>query len=559
MHPQTRLIHTLLCCVLLWLPTWAQAKSIALLIGINTYQHARPLEGAVNDVEVLKKVLTTKWGFAASDIRTLTEQNATHANILRELNALQTRSAAGDFVLVYFSGHGTSATDTSSSLALPHTSGAFVPVDLPAMDSVRKMDQAALEKVLIVGRTHLRPIFTKLEQDRQVFVISDACYSGNMVRSLKSGQSMRYLPIQSGGDSMASTQPIATAAPVVYPYKRLVFLSASSEGQPALDINKELLTGNPTLDNKPHGAMTDALLRVFTGKVPADINGDGRLNYAEVHQAVLQFMATRGYDQVPQRLPSLNDDTRQSTAALLFGMGVPQRNLPVVQANAQVTLHLADNLSHLQSELASISGISFVPANQAAHLNINRSVRGIELRSAADEVILTVPKVNSTLLRRIAAEVWWRGLVVRTRPSFQVEIETNPSTRGNTFLNGERFVFNAKTSQAAALIILSLNAAGEVSVLYPQTPRQQNLHAANQLLTLPETEKIQVTPPFGVDQVLILALPALPSDWGKIEQIATPVAITDPRLRALEPILAAQNGKFAWQLLNVRTYQALAK
>ena len=53
------------------LPTPADAAGgkHALLIGIDTYPHARQLKGAVNDVEAMRRVLTADLGVPAANVR----------------------------------------------------------------------------------------------------------------------------------------------------------------------------------------------------------------------------------------------------------------------------------------------------------------------------------------------------------------------------------------------------------------------------------------------------------------------------------------------------------
>ncbi|HNN28883.1 MAG TPA: caspase family protein, partial [Agitococcus sp.] len=49
----------------------ASANHIALLVGINDYPSPNQLEGAVNDVQAIKKTLIDKWQFSEKDIVTL--------------------------------------------------------------------------------------------------------------------------------------------------------------------------------------------------------------------------------------------------------------------------------------------------------------------------------------------------------------------------------------------------------------------------------------------------------------------------------------------------------
>lgn len=540
----------------------AQAKPVALLIGINDYRNVTPLQGAVNDVQALRDVLVDNWGFAPKDIRSIVDGEATHANILRELAALRQRSAPGDFVLVYFSGHGTSALDTKSNLPLPYSSGAFVPVDFPGAARLRELVKAdRLADALIIGRTHLRPVFSALEKDREVFVISDSCFSGSMVRSINLAEAghYRFVPINLGQDSMmatssapvsASKEPVAEA----FPYQRLVFLSASSDREPARDIQTTDLIATPTLDGKPHGALTDAMLRVLSGEVAADVDGDGKLNYAELHRASMQFMESRNYGHTPQRLPGMAEDRLHSASASVFGIGAPKRGLARVRPVTQVTVRLAPALSQLKSVLAGIAGVRLVGAADQAMLEVVPANGGIVLRAGSGDPILTLPVANELLTRRIAAEVWWRGLVAQAKPDFEVQVETSPATRGNTFVSGDQFVFNARTSQPASLVILNINPEGYVAVLYPQKEEQAGQHPAGQMLSFPEHEKIEAGVPFGMDQVVVLALPKAPVNWHGVKKIKDLASIDSPQIRGVEKLLSEQGGRFAWQSVEVRTY-----
>lgn len=112
---------------------WGAGKRVALLIGIADYPHLEspqgPLQGPVNDVTALRALLIERWGFSAGDIRTLIDRQATRVAMLDELRALEKRSAAGDEVFLFYSGHGTSALDSRLSPPLPQGSGAMVPSD----------------------------------------------------------------------------------------------------------------------------------------------------------------------------------------------------------------------------------------------------------------------------------------------------------------------------------------------------------------------------------------------------------------------------------------------
>jgi Caspase domain/Domain of unknown function (DUF4384) len=90
----------------------------ALLVGINNYRSSKwnkqnlILRGAVNDVKLQKELLVYRFGFNSSDIRILTEKDATRENILKAFEEHLIKWAKpGDVVLFHFSGHGSRIAD----------------------------------------------------------------------------------------------------------------------------------------------------------------------------------------------------------------------------------------------------------------------------------------------------------------------------------------------------------------------------------------------------------------------------------------------------------------
>jgi hypothetical protein len=553
----------LLCGIFLLCISNAFAKPVALLIGINEYQNVGQLEGAVSDVQSMQKTLIERWSFKSADIKTLLNGQATHANIIKELGALKQRSAAGDFVLIYFSGHGTSALDSHVNLPLPYSSGAFIPVDAPSPDQLGDLARRnRLGEVLIIGQTHLRPVLLELEKSRQIMVIADSCYSGNMVRSITPGRKahFRQVPINFTSDAMmqnsSSVRP-EKAAVADYPYQHVMFLSAASDREPARDIQNSDLIALPTIDNQPHGALTDTLLRVLKGDIPADLDGNGKIDYAELHQTVLHFMEEREYGHTPQRLPSLKEDSKHLASQPLFGNGIPKGGNKVAVLVKQVAVKLPTELDNLRSTLESINGIKVVGDTEQAALQLASVANGIELRAGSGDPIARFPSANQALTQRLRAEAWWRNLVAPARPAFNVHVETDPATQGNTFVEGESFAFHVQTETAAHILILNIDAAGDVTVLYPQKLSEQIRQVAQQTLVLPgqsEQDRIVVTPPFGMDQVVVIALPNTPDDWYGISQIHGATPVGQSALLSIEKLLADQHGKFAWQAMEIRTY-----
>ena len=83
-------------------------RKFALLVGVNQYAYvAAPLQGCVNDVLLVKALLEEVYGFEPAHVKTLTDEQATAANIVAELGRLAAMARPQDTVVFLFSGHGT--------------------------------------------------------------------------------------------------------------------------------------------------------------------------------------------------------------------------------------------------------------------------------------------------------------------------------------------------------------------------------------------------------------------------------------------------------------------
>jgi type VI secretion system VasD/TssJ family lipoprotein len=100
---------TLIACCALGLPAQASESSTkgrALLIGINKYQSFPSLRGAANDVDAIRQLLVTRYGFAEASVQVLLDQEATRQGILSALAKLQQTAKADETIYVHFSGYG---------------------------------------------------------------------------------------------------------------------------------------------------------------------------------------------------------------------------------------------------------------------------------------------------------------------------------------------------------------------------------------------------------------------------------------------------------------------
>jgi hypothetical protein len=143
----------------------------ALLIGINKYRTVPKLQGSLNDIDTMKQILITRWGFPEDHIRLLTDEQATRAGILAALNQFVSETWPQDTVYIHYSGHGSQVADLNGDEPDDHLDETLVPQD------------GRTGTVPDITDDELEAIFTRLPTAR-AFIVLDSCHSGTATRSL---------------------------------------------------------------------------------------------------------------------------------------------------------------------------------------------------------------------------------------------------------------------------------------------------------------------------------------------------------------------------------------
>jgi hypothetical protein len=298
----------------------ANGAQHALLIGINDYPGIRSLEGPLNDVELMDAILHKYWNFNQPNIIKLTNEQATKQNIKSAIITLAEKGKQGDQILIYFSGHGTSAADVTLPVTLPRKTGALIPYDIADV-----YDEQDLLERLLIGKRDIRPLLRKFDEaGMHVLMVIDACFSGNVVRNRVNSDALptrfirfgNLLPFKGHKQTLSTRRKFTTEEP--FPYKNVVSLSAAQEYEIAQDIPQTKLSQYPTIDGKPHGAFTDSLARVLSGEVDADSDKNRIIELGEVYLAVKKLMYSRNLSSTPKLLPEYAANTDDSSSLILF-------------------------------------------------------------------------------------------------------------------------------------------------------------------------------------------------------------------------------------------------
>ena len=241
----------LFCFYALSFNSLAQKKH-ALIIGINNYKPAnaiistskaarnwRNLDGCVNDANAIKDMVMSKYAFAASDIKTLINEEANREAIITQLKNLVQTAQKGDVVFIFYAGHG-SQVKNSLSAELDKKDETIVPVD------------AWKEGVADIRDKELSAFFNQLlDKGVLLTVIFDSCNSGSIGRGdnfLNGPPKNRYIET-ADYDAKDASQPQRPED------RGALIISAAQDFESAIEQADE--------NNNPHGAFTLALLKAL--------------------------------------------------------------------------------------------------------------------------------------------------------------------------------------------------------------------------------------------------------------------------------------------------------
>jgi hypothetical protein len=548
-------ISALLACLIL--SGAASARNVALLVAVGQFRDPAlksfELKGPAIDIDSVQQTLTSQWGFAPADVLALRDQEATRERILAEISALEKRTVKGDTVLIYFSGHGTSANADDNSFDLPYATGAWVPYDLDYSSL------PAANKSLVVGRRDLVPRLKRLDEGgRWVVVVSDSCYSGQVVRSF--GQSFshtRFLPMNARDLGVAHVAaPIsARPQPPPYPYQHVILLSGASDSETGADISTpQALLQAPTLDGKYHGAFTDAFLRLLKGQLLP-----GAFNYAQARDAMNSFLEHRSFAQHPQLLPAIAEDPQDVGSNSFLGMNLPAmpnvEAAPAQSAGRDVLhIRLEKVGAALRARIAAIPGVSIVEAG--GDLALRQTGDQVQLMGPAGDPVSTAAANDPSLLKRVAAQAWLNRAIPKGGDKLGLRADTEPGSRGNTYVQCESFVFEVRLQKPAYVMLLDLDSEGNLTVLYPAGPLERRVVPSAVATAIPGAEPqdhIVVTPPFGTDLVTVLAFEQQPAFFVELTG-AQRFATDGNRADALAKGLANAAGAISVRQITVNTY-----
>lgn len=485
------------------------AERYAVLVGVRKPESGdmKELEGPPFDVEALKERLVSSWNFAPGNVTTLVDKQATRQAILSAIQKTIEKATSGDYVLIYFSGHGTGSLDPGSPIAagLGPNRGALIPydADLSSSNSLN---------TLIVGQRDLRPLLEGLDSEAHAFVIMDACFAEDSTMGDGSPVNSRYAGLR----EEEARRPRGNLGRIVrdlslrkdlddaYSYANVLTFSASARYEPAADITASTIRSKrfQTVDGRPHGAFTNALLAALDGN--ADLNHDGLITNGELYQFVRETVETE-FPQKPQML--LPVGKRGQLNAPLFGAqpNVAFHKAPSIRSGSAL-LALEGIPSSIRERIMNVPGVRIAEARRDLTLRAEPS-GDLTLYRAGNWVKTYRADQLDPLLEDLAALGPAQELINYQFASqdFKVTMDIDPAGQGS-FYDGQTLKLTASVDRDAYLLLVNVDGSGLVDVLFPIAP----LTVAKAQQSIP-LGTFKVSAPFGVQDMLLFAFPDLPA------------------------------------------------
>ncbi|NMF63354.1 caspase family protein [Brasilonema octagenarum] len=258
----------------------------ALLIGIDEYLHINNLNGCVNDVEAMRIYLRNQLGVPENQIRVLTNQEATRANILQNFQEFFIDNSdiqPGSQIFFHYSGHGSQMPnpkepDGQNETLVPHDSRSPEVFDIPDKTLAGLLDKLAERK------------------GNNITVILDCCHSGSGTRDPNLAQTRNVEP-----DNRIPPPDLDTGILEGAPRRGTGASGWQTEGITHVllagcrdnELSNEYLSSDNDKNNVWHGALTYFTLQALRNITP-------KTTYAELYEQVAVKVNTKYPSQMPQ-------------------------------------------------------------------------------------------------------------------------------------------------------------------------------------------------------------------------------------------------------------------
>ena len=476
-------------------PVSAEAsKTVALVIGIDEYEHISDLSGAVNDAVDIAEAVKA---LPNSEVTMLLNEDATREAILSTWRKKATTLNPGDTFIITYAGHGghepeayqgNEADGRDETLLL----GGFLNAGEAAQHRIR--DDEIADLIALVPPSV------------SLIFLADSCHSGTVVRSTRPIHGYRYF---AGGQIVDA--PLPPPPPNTRPDEDVspntVFLSAVADNE---------MTPEFLVDGEIRGALSLSFADALRGN--ADRNQDGVLTKGELETHVRQTI--KSISQGIQN-PKIEPVGRQATSLVSMKITPVQTPEPISEKNPFARAFDDLDVPSIWSDselLRGVTGASVAGSQTSADLIVDRE-NNVVLSSIGD-VLTRLPSDDVKAQRHV------QGIVNRQRFIDEVDRvdRLHPLTvffeggNGN-YLDGDRVIVHVSGRETEFVWLVHLSSTLEISHMFPlarlQDPPKSD---PSNSLAIP----MRVVPPFGADTILAIeaggAIPELDQLLSQFDQ-----------------------------------------
>ncbi len=482
----------------------ARAADIyALSVGVNEYDHEKPLRGAVADALDIAKAAKA---MGARRATTLLDREATRDRIQAELASMLRDAKRGDTLIFSYAGHGSQEADVppldeSDGLDETFILSGFDRANVATRASHRLLDDEIYVWLKQAGAKGVKVIF-----------VADACHSGTMTRQ-----------VGAGGES---TERAAAPNPDLPPVSGLppkpdvgeddlghvTFFSATQESRTSPEV---------TIDGQKRGALSFAFARGIEGAADSDRNR--RLTRGElgryVRRSVRQLSEANQTAEIRFRSGSEED--------AIFGGAAPFRQEESISGVSKLKVHLA-GASPLQSQDLAQKLRNIVITDQKAEADLVWNVKHRSVTSGVGDAVAY--GIDESGLQDVIDK--WLALAYIKRLVLAKPLDVKLAEDDVIHRQGKVVNFVTLPVNYSHLTVFNLAPGGEVQFLYPRANDRPEWP-----IRTPYTLATMVKePPFGAEHVVVISTPTPLRDLHLKLQRAGPADVAVILSRALSSI-----------------------
>jgi Caspase domain len=494
----------------------------ALVIGIDAYEHYRPLKGAVADARDIESALRS---MGSLDVVTLIDTRADRAGVLREMEQLVARTQPNDLVLLSIAGHGAQEPERIKGSEPDGMENVFL--------LARFEPSATGSQQRVLGAEFNHFIKQLEEKGARVVFVADTCHGGGMVRDIDPrSEEMSFRQVPSYQLTADLLKPVTTSTEAYLTeldFNRTEFLAAVDRRTKAPEVS---IPGVPGL----RGALSFAVARAIEGR--ADADGDGKVTVKElftnVRQVVYQLSNQR------QNIITVSSPSRDPDTDVVF----QYRGIKVVNVSEVRTTATPQPSKQLPPVLPG----STRPVKVAALDNNHAHFADLKPREASVEIVSPINNPDIIWDPKSRDVISWGDVVAYQidKPDLASVIERTAAVRelkqmatkapqvirigpdDSLHRNQSRVQVELADVAERAVILIDITGDGTIQVLYPV--RSDAPISRTPILRFP----VQVRQPFGADQMVVI------TSSQRMKELEQVVAQLDRRRAALQMIKMIQ-------------------